>query len=395
MAKICVKAVWNYKHRLDKDGKGAIHIYVSFCGEHRLLPTNFAVVEKDFDKKNESVKNLKNATEINARIRAMKNKIMERKDALDIKGDIYTIDELLTERKKQTDFIEFIREQARLKINKRTGLKVGAAQQNAYTVLIADLQQFARKKRIPFSEITLDFIRKFHQYLQDTPRADGKPLHINTIKHRHNILKSFILLAIDAELITKNPYAKFPIKGIPSRRVCLTAEELKRIESLTPLESAALAKDLFLFGCYTGLRFEDIMELTPKSITKTEGDKVFLHTRENKTQKLKDIPLHELFNGKAIPIVDKYANKYRDTLFPIVTNQHANRILKGFALALSTEKPLTFHISRHTFGTIIAEKTGDPYLVKELMNHSDIHTSMRYTHTAKNNLEKKLSGIEW
>ena len=394
MAKICVKAVWNYKHRLDKDGKGAIHIYVSFCGEHRLLPTNFAVVEKDFDKKNESVKNLKNATEINARIRAMKNKIMERKDALDIKGDIYTIDELLTERKKQTDFIEFIREQARLKINKRTGLKVGAAQQNAYTVLIADLQQFARKKRIPFSEITLDFIRKFHQYLQDTPRADGKPLHINTIKHRHNILKSFILLAIDAELITKNPYAKFPIKGIPSRRVCLTAEELKRIEILTPLESAALAKDLFLFGCYTGLRFEDIMELTAADITR-EGDKVMLHTRENKTKKLKTLPLHLLFDGKPIAIIDKYKTGNRDTLFPPTTDQSVNRILKSIAMGAGINKEITFHVSRHTFGTFMANQTKDPFLLKELMNHSDINTTMRYIHESESGIAAKLENVNF
>ena len=209
-------------------------------------------------------------------------------------------------------------------------------------------------------------------------------------------MKSFVNAAIDEKLLEIDPYLRFKSKRVETERFALTEKELATLETIhCPDNKTELVKDLFLFGCYTGLRFEDIMELTPKSITKTEDGKVFLHTRENKTQKLKDIPLHELFNGKAIPIVDKYANKYRDTLFPIVTNQHANRILKGFALALSTDKPLTFHISRHTFGTIIAEKTGDPYLVKELMNHSDIHTSMRYTHTAKNNLEKKLSGIEW
>ena len=394
MKKICVKAVWNYKQRLDKNGKGAIHIYVSYGGKHKFLPTNFAVVEKDFDSKTESVKNLKNATEINARIRAMKNAILDKKDILDAKGDIYTIEELLTEEKKLTDFIEFIREQAKLKINKRTGLKVGAAQQNAYIVLIADLQQFAQKKRIPFTAITLDFIKKFHQYLQDTPRADGKPLHINTIKTRHNNLKSFVLLAIDADLIQKNPYTKFPIKGIPSRRVSLTAEELKRIESLPTLESAALAKDLFLFGCYTGLRFEDIMELSPTDIAR-EGDKVMLRTRENKTKKLKTLPLHLLFGGKAIAIIDKYNAGDRATLFPPTTDQSVNRILKSIAMAAGISKEITFHVSRHTFGTLMANLTKDPFLLKELMNHSDINTTMRYIHESESGIAAKLENVNF
>jgi len=247
-------------------------------------------------------------------------------------------------------------------------------------------------KYIPFDRLTIGFIKDFDQYL----RSLDPPLHPNTVAKRHILMKSFVNAAIDEKLLEIDPYLRFKSKRVETERFALTEKELATLETIhCPDNKTELVKDLFLFGCYTGLRFEDIMELTPKSITKTEDGKVFLHTRENKTQKLKDIPLHELFNGKAIPIVEKYANKYRDTLFPIVTNQHANRILKGFALVLSTDKPLTFHISRHTFGTIIAEKTGDPYLVKELMNHSDIHTSMRYTHTAKNNLEKKLSGIEW
>ena len=56
MAKIQVKAIWNYYRRLDKNGKGAIHIYVSYGGRHKFVPTNFAVFEKDFDTKKEPQK---------------------------------------------------------------------------------------------------------------------------------------------------------------------------------------------------------------------------------------------------------------------------------------------------------------------------------------------------
>lgn len=380
-----ITVVFNRKNKLNADGNAMISLDVSYGGKRRYVPTGFAVKPSEFDEKQRRVKNHKSAPQINNRIDLQIREIRDRELALITNGDYYTIDDLLTDKgDTEKNFLDYARKEA----NRRP---VTPHQKSAYRTLFRDLENFCGKY-IPFDRLTIGFIKDFDQYL----RGLNPPLHPNTVAKRHILMKSFVNAAIDEKLLEIDPYLRFKSKRVETERFALTEKELATLETIhCPDNKTELVKDLFLFGCYTGLRFEDIMELTPKSITKTEDGKVFLHTRENKTQKLKDIPLHELFNGKAIPIVDKYANKYRDTLFPIVTNQHANRILKGFALALSTDKPLTFHISRHTFGTIIAEKTGDPYLVKELMNHSDIHTSMRYTHTAKNNLEKKLSGIEW
>lgn len=54
-------------------------------------------------------------------------------------------------------------------------------------------------------------------------------------------------------------------------------------------------------------------------------------------------------------------------------------------------KRIRIHDLRHTFGTWLYEQTGDQRLVQEMLHHSDIKTSMRYTHTKQELQREKLN----
>jgi integrase len=54
---------------------------------------------------------------------------------------------------------------------------------------------------------------------------------------------------------------------------------------------------------------------------------------------------------------------------------------------------LSFHISRHTFGTLLAELGVPIYLLQEYMNHSDIKTTQKYIHNSRMNQNKMLANI--
>lgn len=380
-----IKVTYNRRNRLNADGKARIELDIFYSGKRKYVPTDYYIRPDEWDIQQRRVKKHKYAAQINSQINQQINRIRDRELSLLANGNYYTIDDLLNDNQQsETNFVEFAKKEAERR-------NVEPRQKSAYKTLFANLTAF-RGNYIPFDKITCGFVKDFDLYL----RSLTPPMHPNTIAKRHTLLKVFVNAAIDENRINIDPYLHFKSKRIETERFALTQQELAELENIfCPDDTAVLVKDLFLFGCYTGLRFQDIMELSQNNIIKTEDGKMFLHTRENKTKKIKDLPLHSLFNGKPIAIVEKYISKYRDNLFPCVTNQHSNRILKSFAMVLRIHKPLTFHISRHTFGTMIAEKTQDPYLVKELMNHSDIHTSMRYTHTAKNNIENKLNNIEW
>ena len=395
MEKLLLSVCWNRNGQIKKDGTAAVSVLVAYKGERTYINTGVSVVEEHFDKKKQQVVKHLQANLFNREIKAVRDKYERRYYDLCNKGDIFYLEDIInTDNKPQKDFIEYIRQQAKLKCN-HNGDAVGDSQQNAYKNLIENLTSFCGQRRIPFDKLTLDFIKRFDMYLQNAPIHNGEPLHHNTRCKRHDILKSFVLLALDDGLITNDPYRKFNYKRLKTRREALTASELKLIEDVTPLSSLELAKDIFLFGCYTGLRLADIQRITTRDIT-YDGDKVLLNIREGKTKKEKiNYPLHILFNGKPVRLIEKYRNKYRDTIFPYESDASINRKLKAIAQSVGIEKEVSFHCSRHTFGSIMATLTKDPFLIKGLMNHSDIHTSMRYIHESDAEQERKVKNINW
>ena len=79
-----------------------------------------------------------------------------------------------------------------------------------------------------------------------------------------------------------------------------------------------------------------------------------------------------------------------------VSNQHIDRELKFIArTAKISYKELTFHMARHTFSSLLVEKTSDPYLIKDLMEHSDIKMSMEYIHSSSRGRKDKLDKVKW
>jgi integrase len=191
---------------------------------------------------------------------------------------------------------------------------------------------------------------------------------------------------------------KFKLKKAETTREILTESEVERIEKMhvpTGSDFVGVIRDMFLFSCYTGLRFSDLQAITGGDFVH-DGDTVYMSITQEKTDKPVDIPLHALFNGKALAVYEKYRPRNNsEQIFPKYTNQAANRLLKIIAVSCQIDKPLTFHIGRHTFGTLIAKFTGDQFLIQNLMGHADIKTSQVYIHLSKKHIEDKLKNGKW
>jgi len=195
-----------------------------------------------------------------------------------------------------------------------------------------------------------------------------------------------------------NPYNKFKPKKKDTEREILSESEIFEIENLKydeAFKNIRVVRDMFLYSCYTGLRYSDLQAIK-QSDFHIANESVYMSLSQEKTDKPVDIPLHILFDGKALKIYERYKSTEKDAhIFPRMTNQAANRLLKLIAISAGISKPLTFHIGRHTFGTMIAKHTGDQFLIKTLMGHSDIKTSQIYIHLSKKHIEDKLKNVKW
>jgi site-specific recombinase XerD len=114
-----------------------------------------------------------------------------------------------------------------------------------------------RLKNYPVSGIDLDFINKFNNFLRKE-KQNGQ----NSVTALMSVFRTVLKMAIETGVIQKNPFDSVHFKRKQVNREFLTVEELDQLHQLTNLKpDMELARDLFLFACYTGLDYSDIKEL--------------------------------------------------------------------------------------------------------------------------------------
>ena len=172
----------------------------------------------------------------------------------------------------------------------------------------------------------------------------------------------------------KDPFMLFKAKRVKKGIVFLTKEELDSLEkyefSQTRLQ---FVKNLFVFCCYTGLPYIELMNLKHSHIINGFDGNKWIKTKRVKTSKDLSIPLLP----KALRIINYYTED--DYVFPRISNQKYNSYLKEIASVLGTEKNLTTHIARKTFATTVLLYNDVPMeIVSELLGHSNMNITQAH-----------------
>ena len=383
------KFYYNRKNKLNKRGEALVQLEVYLKGKRKYLSTNIYLKPDQWDADKLVVKHRQASYYINE-MNKLKNRCEDFEMKLlynDLPFDLDKLTGFMETGTGSDSFIGFME----LEISKANHLKPETRRHHRNT--LGKLKKFSKISN--FSDLTFENIKAFNAYLV------GLGIEINTIANQHKNIKVHINSAIKKGLydMNKNPYIKFEVKKVKKSRPALSAGELKSIEHTEipdNITELTYIRELFLFACYTGLRFSDVMALRQVNIVGgPEG--ITLKLKAKKTENIDEtelsLPLYNLFDGKPQEILKQYAGKNR--VFPDITNAHINRMLKVMASLAGVNRSLSFHMARHTFGTMLADKTGDPYLIKSLMGHAKIETSMQYIHESTAEINRKLGRVKW
>ncbi len=200
-------------------------------------------------------------------------------------------------------------------IETATGKKT-AGTIRTYRGTVNCLKEFERTQnvKVDFDTITLSFYDKFTSYL-----LNDRMLTKNTIGYRIKVLKTILKAANDAGIVTCLDFTKDSFKkwSEEADTIYLNEAELEKIFYLDLSRNPRLDKvrDLFLIGCYTGLRFSDFTAFDRATIT---NDTIRIRTQ--KTNSTIEVPIHTFVRF----ILNKYENKIPKAL----SNQKINDYLK-------------------------------------------------------------------
>jgi integrase len=249
---------------------------------------------------------------------------------------------------------------------------------------------------IYLKDLTHEFITGFEYYIRNNPLKTGDPCTNNGAMKHLERLKKVVNWACTNELIEKNPFAAFRLRFKRREMDFLEKDELARIEG-RDLAHRMLqrVRDLFVFSCYTGLAYIDLVKLKPVNIIAAADGMQWIKTSRKKSS----IPVNVPLLRQAVAILEKFRAQEdawrRETVFPMVSNQEMNRSLKLIGEICELKKRLTFHLARHTFATTVTLMNGVPIeTISKLLGHTKLATTMIYAHVMHSKIGMDMSLLQ-
>ncbi|GAB3916932.1 site-specific integrase [Mucilaginibacter boryungensis] len=379
----------------EKDGKTAVYASITINKEKVLIALKRFVDVDSWDKGHGCVKvRLPEAKETNAYLEEVKFTITSYYQQLQIAGKeitpqlvkAYFLGEATEETHSLSRLMDYHYETASAALTWST-LK-------HYAVTRRYLEKFLKEKRkttdIRINDIDYKFIIDFETFLRNHKPADHfQPINNNGVMKHLIRLRKMTTLAFKLQWISKDPFKNYKFRYKKVETAFLSTNELKTLDKYElASDTLVVIRDYFLFACYTGLSFVDLMNLHEGNVVRGEDGEKWLKLFRQKSNEPTNIPLL----ATAQEIMDKYKDNPRSVslgkIFPTITNQKVNVYLKEIAKIAGIKKKLTFGVARHTFATTITLANNVPIeTVSKMMGHTKIATTQIYARV----LLKKVS----
>lgn len=383
MEKVIYNLVFNRKKQLNSEGKALIQVEAYLNKQKKYFSTKVYVKPFQWDAKRKAVKNHPNMESLNQYLTNFIAELEQVELEVAHSGKEFSLSDLKEKPDAgQTSFSLFMKNEITQSNLKQSTLK------NHFSTLQV-LSSF--QADVSFNDLSFNFLCDFEHYML------VNKYHRNTIAKHMKHLKRYINLAINKDLFDLHRYSfrKYKIKYMESKRTHLTPEELEQLESLNLKGRRTLQRtlDMFLFSCYTGLRFSDIVSITKDNFLFIE-DKVWLIYSSVKTDVHVRLPLFLLFDGKSLPIYERYKNNPW-TLFdmPVSSNSNVNKQLRRICKMANVDKKVSFHTARHTNATLLLYNGANITTVQKLLGHKSVRTTEIYSNIMDMTVVRDLSSL--
>lgn len=361
--------------QVNAEGQSMIYFQISHKGKKIKFSTGKKAAKKHWDAKQRIIKNAKFAYDDNLQLKEWRAQIEaylhESGHDFNLEVAKVKIENILKGNKGPTEktFLGYLDDFMRESQTTR-----GFRTIQKYASMGRLLDEFSIYMRWPltYAGMTNEFGARFLEFLV----RDKNQLN-NTAEKYMSCLRTYLTWTEDRGHKVNPDYRKFRGKKHDVEKLFLTEDELMKLYDL-PLEKEGyrIVRDLFCFGCFTGLRYSDIMAV---SIANIREDAIWI--RQQKTSDEVMIPL----NPYSRAILERY-----DYKLPRFSNVKCNTYIKAICKIagfdslekkvqfrgverINIERPkhelITFHDSRKTFTILMLYKKISRDTVKSITGH--------------------------
>lgn len=238
---------------------------------------------------------------------------------------------------------------------------------------------YVGKPNLALKEVDKDFCKGFIAFLKTCTFNNGKKtLGSTTCRIFMNRLAAALNMAVREGLIDNNPFKLLDAKEKPQKksamREFLTIEELRTLIA-TPCRYE-IVKKAFLFSCFTGLRYSDMMALKWNEIHKAaDGKTLYIEHEQVKTKNMVTIPL----SNEALKWMPRKSKGDERVFHQLrITSTTVEVVLGEWMQEAGIQKHITYHCSRHTAATLLLTLGADLYTVSKILGHRSIRMTEVY-----------------
>lgn len=258
--------------------------------------------------------------------------------------------------------------------------ELSAFTRRSYFFCLQKIYNYAPDLQI--EEVDSEFVKKYRTHLIE---IGNKPA---TISKSLSVLRNFQHRMKVKGLTSLEPFENIKIKRVQGNRQYLNTHDLLKLYDKFQAHKDVLripernAVQAFLFGCFTGLRYQDL-----KSLTYDEIHEGHIRKQMHKTGDYVYIPITE--QARSL-LVQNTFNEPKSKCLKVSENSYFNKFLRSGAERLGIKQYLHCHLARHTFATTCLTLDIPLAVTSKLLGHRDVSTTLIYAKYVDKILDKEM-----
>ena len=264
-----------------------------------------------------------------------------------------------------------------------------------------NLREFVEDKGVQdilISTITEDLIEEYRFFLKK------HRLKLSTINNNLCWLSRLMFRAVSRRIIRCNPFENTKYEKEEQKIRFLQKSDVMKLMTMSMNDKEAeLARQMFIFSCFTGLAIADMENLEYSHIQTAADGQRYIRKERQKTKVEFVVPLHPIAeaiishcrNAQARNEEQQTVNEKGDSL---VFQPHCSRSVMGKNLSIvgkacGIRQRLSYHVARHTFGTMSLSAGIPIESIAKMMGHASISSTQVYAQVTDRKISEDMDRL--